>query len=243
MIERLISFASTQGDDYGAIAIDASGESCALVTIAGSTLALDECTATPGEGTLRVSGAGGTLFAGLVAGTSPIGFEADGGLSVQVQAISVSGELDRGAGREAGSGEGLEAVGVSWKLESAAGVGALRTIWAAADERLLVGFAARPEGAGDHAAEQTGFATIRSDGSVEAYEEPLLSTEYDASGAHTRATLELWPAGGELPADRGAGTRSGGGTARFGEGALSAARFDWRLGGVPAPGGYEIFTA
>lgn len=243
MIERLISFASTQGDDYGAIAIDAAGEACALITIAGSPLALDDCTATPGEGTLRVSGSAGTLFAGLVAGTSPIGFEADGGLSVQVQAVSVSGELDRGSDSEAAPGDGLEAVGVSWKLDSAEGVGALRTIWAAAGERLLIGFAARPEGAGDHAAERTGFASIRSDGSVEAYEEPLLSTEYDAAGAHTRATLELWPAGGELPADRGAGTRRSGGTARFGEGALAAACFDWHLGGVAAPGGYEIFTA
>ena len=239
MIERLISFAAAQEDDYGAIAIDAGGEACAHVTIAGEAVAIDDATATAGEGTLRVGGDGSTLFAGIVAQTSPIGFEAPSGLEVQVQAVSLSGEVDRG---EAVAAAGLEAVGVAWKLSSADGVAALRTIWASRGDRLLVGFALRPEGAGDHAAEETGFATIHGDGSVEPYEEPLLSTEYDAAGVHTRATLELWP-DEELPAHRGAGGRHSGGSARLGAGTLAAARFDWRLGGAPAPGGYEIFTA
>ena len=240
MIERLISFASAQGEDYGAIAIGAGGEACAHVTIAGEDVALDDCVATPGEGTLRVTGNGSTLFAGIVAQTSPIGFEAASGLEAQVQAVSLSGEVDRGGD---GGPAGLEAVGVSWKLSSADDVAALRTIWAARGDRLLVGFAARPRGAGDHAAEETGFATIHGDGSVAPYDEPLLSTEYDAAGEHTRATLELWPDSDEVPADRGAGTRSVGGSARLGSGTLAAARFDWRLAGAPAPGGYEIFTA
>lgn len=240
MIERLISFTSVQGDDYGAIAIEAGGAACAHLTIAGEAIALEDAAATPGEGTLRIAGDGSTLFAGLVAQTSPIGFEAPSGLEAQVQAVSMSGEIDRG---DAAPAVGLEAVGVAWKLSSADEVAALRAIWATRGDRLLVGFAARPRGAGDHAAEETGFATINGDGSVDPYGEPLLSTEYDAAGVHTRATLELWPDSDDVPADRGAGTRSNGGVARLGPGTLAAARFDWRLGGVPAPGGYEIFSA
>ena len=244
MIERLISFASVQGDDYGAIAIGAGGEACAHVTISGEEVALDDGTAAPGEGSLRIAGAAGTLFVGLAAQTSPIGFEAASGLGAQVQAVSVSGELERGESAAADApAAGLEAIGVSWKLSAAGEVAALRTIWAARGDRLLVGFAARPRGAGDHAAEETGFATIHGDGSVVPYDEPMLSTEYDAAGVHTRATLELWPDSDEVPADRGAGTRNCGGSARLGGGTLAAARFDWRLAGAPAPGGYEIFTA
>ena len=240
MIERLISFATLEGDGYGAVAIGAGGEACAWVELGGDPLAIDRATATPGEGSLRVSGAAETLFMGIAAQTSPIGFEAASGLGVQVQAVSVSGELDRGAGAP---NTGLEAIGVAWKLSGGEGAAAMRSIWASSGDRLLVGFAARPRGAGDHAAEESGFASIRSDGAVDAYTEPLLSTEYDATGAHTRATLELWSEAEGAPADRGAGTRTGGGGARLGEGHLAAARFDWRLGGVPARGGYEIFTA
>lgn len=242
MIERLISFASPEGDDYGVVAITAGNEACAHVELGGSPLSLDDCTATPGEGSLRVSGPAGTLFVGLAAQTSAIGFEGTSGFSAQVQAVSVSGELDRGDQRE-GGGSGLEALGVAWKFSSADGIAALRTIWAAVGDRLLVGFAARPQGAGDHASEETGFAAIRNDGSVDSYAEPLLSTEYDAAGAHTRATLELWGEEEGMPADRGAGTRSSGGSVRLGPATLAAARFEWRFAGVPGLGGYEIFTA
>lgn len=243
MIERLISFATLEGDGYGAVAIGAGGEACAWVELEGEPLAIEQGTAAPGEGSLRVSGAGGTLFLGIAAQTSPIGFEAASGLGVQVQAVSVSGELARETAGPGGPNAGLEAIGVAWKLSGTEGAAAMRSIWASSGDRLLVGFAARPRGAGDHAAEESGFASIRNDGSVDAYEEPLLSTEYDAAGAHTRATLELWSEAEGAPADRGAGTRAAGGTARLGEGNLAAARFDWRLGGVPARGGYEIFTA
>ena len=75
-----------------------------------------------------------------------------------------------------------------------------------------------------------------------AYEEPLLSTEYDAAGHQTRATLELWGGSEDAIADRGGGRRLSGGTGQIGNSKLEGASFAWSIGGTPAVGAYEIYT-
>jgi len=113
-----------------------------------------------------------------------------------------------------------------------------------ADGALLVLFALRPADAGDHGSETVGAARIDRDGAVTAYAEPLISTEYDVSGTQTRATLELWHDDAEdgAIADRAGGTRVSGGAGRIAAQTLEAARFDWRVGGVPGIGAYEILS-
>ena len=232
MIDRLLSFAASE-QTYGSIAI--SGErACALLERGGDDqgpIAIDDGAFSVGEGSMRVSAAGRELVIGLAARTSAIGFETESGGGVEVQAVSVSGELD---------GLELDGAGVAWSFRSLDRCSVLRTLWAALDERLLVGFSSRPSGASDHAAERSGFATIGADGAVAGYAEPLLSTEYDAAGNQKRATLELWPDVDEGIAERGGGQRVSGGRAALGELELAAAGFAWKLGGVAGPGGYEI---
>jgi hypothetical protein len=237
MLERLISFAASDGDAYGAIALTGEEAGAAFTGDGTQRRAIDDAVAERGDGAIRMpDDEGGDLVVGIAAGTSPLGFETQDGRTVSVQAVGVSGDLPGG-----GSFEGP---GVSWTLEGGASPAAVRTLWSLqADGSLLVLFAIRDPGAGNHADETLGAGLIQRDGKVESYAQPLLSTEYDAAGEHTRATLELWSdSEAEVPA-RGAGKRRFGGAAQLGDATLMAARFEWRLEGVGGAGGYEIFTA
>lgn len=236
MLERLIGFADPEGDAYGAIALDGEERAAAITVADGTTHSLDDVEAVRGDGAIRLPGGeAADLVLGIAAGTSPLGFETPEGRSVSVQAIGVSGDLP--------GGSGFEGPGVSWNFAGGERPAAVRTGWALlADGSLMVLFAIRDPDGGDHAAETLGAALIERDGSVTSYAEPLLSTEYDAAGVHTRATLELWSGEEAAPPTRGAGRRRSGGSAELGAETLTAARFDWRLEGVPGVGGYEVFT-
>jgi hypothetical protein len=142
----------------------------------------------------------------------------------------------------AGGTDPLSGPGVLWDLP-ADGHSALRTAWAAtAKSALTVLIAARPEDSREHGEEIVGAARILPGAEPFGYAEPLLSTEYDATGAHTRATLELWQSDEEGPPERGAGVRLGGGALSLGERRLEGARFRWGLDGSPAIGAYEILV-
>ena len=83
----------------------------------------------------------------------------------------------------------LSGPGVLWDLPLA-GSSLLRTVWAATSKgslTVLVGL--RPDGAGEHGEEVVGAARMIPGAEPYGYGEPLLSTEYDGDGAHTRATL------------------------------------------------------
>lgn len=237
MLERLISFASPDGDAYGAVALTGADTGAAFTGDGAQGHSIDDGAAERGDGAIRLSCSGaGDLVLGIAAGTSPLGFETADGRTASVQAVGVSGDLPGG-----GSFEGP---GVSWSFAGGQAPAAVRTLWSLlSDGSLLVLFAIRDPGAGNHEAETLGAGLIQRDGSVESYSQPLLSTEYDAAGEQTRATLELWgDEEAEVPT-RGAGKRRFGGPAQLGEGTLTAARFDWRLEGVGGAGGYEIFSA
>ncbi len=138
-------------------------------------------------------------------------------------------------------GDRISGPGVAWELPDN-GYSALRTVWAiTAKSDLLVLISLRPEDARDHGEELVGAARIMARDEPYGYVEPLLSTEYDENGIHTRATLELW-AEDDGAAERGAGRSVAGGAISTPAGRLEAARFAWSLGGSPAVGGYEILT-
>lgn len=156
------------------------------------------------------------------------------------------GELTVRAYAVAGTATGIEAgpsgVGAAWELP-ATGFAAIRTIWAATEKGdLLLVAAVRPEGAGSHEEELIGAARLIPGAEPYGYVEPLLSTEYDGDGAHTRATLELWAGAEEHAPERGGGLRVRGRALDAPAGRLEAARFSWKLDGKSAIGAYEILT-
>jgi hypothetical protein len=153
--------------------------------------------------------------------------------AARVYAIAASALID---------GESLAGPGVAWELPPT-GFSALRTIWVATEKRgLVVLVAGRPDDAVTHDEELIGAARLMPDADPYGYDEPLLSTEYDGSGAHVRATLELWPSFAEHVPERGGGLLVDGGSLAKDGHRLEAARFSWSLEGAPAVGGYEIVT-
>ena len=120
---------------------------------------------------------------------------------VSLYGIAASGTQD---------GRSMAGPGVAWELPDG-GYSALRSIWAiSAKSDLFVLISLRPEDARDHGEELVGAARIMARDEPYGFVEPLLSTEYDEHGIHTRATLELW-AEDDGPAERGAGRRIAGG--------------------------------
>ena len=131
----------------------------------------------------------------------------------------------------------LAGPGVCWELP-VDGFSAIRTVWAATQKRgLVLLVAGRPDDASAHGEELVGAARLVSDADPYGYGEPLLSTEYDGAGLHTRATLELWPQFAEHLPERGGGVRVGGASLLNSGHRLEAARFAWNLDGSPAVGG------
>ena len=236
MVERLFSFTDPDSGHYCAVALRGD-RAAAVLTGDQGVIEIDEGSATRNDGTLRVDSDAGTLVLGLVAQTTPLSFEVGPGASLELQSIGVSSSYS-GSGGEAG----FEGAGVGWALSGEEQARSLRALWARGEGKLLAMFALRDEGASDHGSETVGAVRISADGNVLAYEEPLLSTEYDAAGHQTRATLELWGGAEGAIADRGGGKRVHGGTGHIGNSKLEAAAFGWSLGGVPATGAYEIYT-
>ena len=102
------------------------------------------------------------------------------------------------------------------------------------DGSLLAVAAARPAEAAGHGEEAVSAFLLDADGSVNRFEETLLSTEYDAEGHHRRAGLELWSADEGSPL-RGSGTLIG----AAGENAFMS----FTLNGSPGTARYEIARA
>lgn len=227
---RLLSFIDGEdgyccvlaGDEGGASALRATGE--------GTLEARSETPISEGRATLESS------RGELEISWSPAGPRlqfAVGDALVEAHAVATSGHA---------AGEAVSGPGVAWDLP-ATGYSALRTLWATNPKgSLILLVAVRAEEAHDHGEELIGAARLISGAEPYAYLEPLLSTEYDASGAHVRATLELWPSVEEHAPERGGGLRTTGGALAASGGRLETARFAWSLDGSPATGGYEILT-
>jgi hypothetical protein len=102
----------------------------------------------------------------------------------------------------------------SWRRDPLEGSDLLRHLAVPlAEAGAVLVVARRPAGAKEHGDEEIGAWRLDEEGGAEAFGEALLSTQYDDGARHTRAGLELWPAGEEdeaLPL-RAAGTRIDGG--------------------------------
>jgi hypothetical protein len=108
------------------------------------------------------------------------------------------------------------------------------------DGALLAVASARPRGAAGHGEEISDARLLDSEGSLRRFEEPLLSTEYDAAGRHRRAGVELWGPD-EGAALRGAGTLVGGAAVELGSSDTAFLRFT--LDGTPGTARYDLIKA
>jgi hypothetical protein len=107
------------------------------------------------------------------------------------------------------------------------------------DGSLLALTAARPEGAAGHADEAADAFLLDSDGAVTRFDEPLLSTEYDARERQRRAGVEL-PAAGESVPVRGAGSRICGASLELGAVRIETAFLGWALDGASGTARYDM---
>jgi hypothetical protein len=110
------------------------------------------------------------------------------------------------------------------------------------DGSLLALAAARPAGATGHSEETIDALLLDSDGSVVRFEDPLLSTQYDARDRHRRAGVEL-PAAEEPVPFRGAGARVCGASVDLDGVRLEAAFLDWSLDGVSGTARYDLLRS
>lgn len=108
-----------------------------------------------------------------------------------------------------------------------------------ADGGLICVTSSAPGGDVNHGDEET-IAAITHPGGYIAFDEVLLSTEYDSAGRQRRATLELWPATDEVAALHGAGSVVTGCTAKIGGKTVNTALFRWSLDGHLGLGRYEV---
>lgn len=232
--DRLIALCDEVTDAYVAVALEGNRASAVVApTDHADSLIINDCEVDAGDGRLGLTAGSDHVELELSAQTSQLGFETESGATIGVQAVS--GRIRPSAGA------GFDARGVSWSIGGAPeAAGLFRSLWFQLPAGgLFILFAARPVGSTDHASEAVGAAQIAPDGEVKSWTEPLLSTEYGPAGEHRRATLELWGEEGQ-PLDRGAGSRIVGGQAALAATKIGAARFDWKLGGIPGTGGYEI---
>jgi hypothetical protein len=142
-----------------------------------------------------------------------------------------------------GTPETLAGRGALSRPPSANGAGLARSILALGGETASLALRSdRPPGA-DLGAERTDAWLLDPGAEPLPIGEPLLSTQYDQTGAATRATLELWIGDSdELPL-RGAGTRESGTELDLDGWHLEAAFYRWTIEGAESEGSYMIWRA
>lgn len=231
MAEGRVRLLSAVGGERGYLALTSDAEGSRALRLDGEKLIVARAGGELGEGRITLGGEGEPLELSWSPAGPLLEFEMGAG-PARVHGVATS---------VAGAGGALSGPGVLWDLPEA-GSSLLRTLWAVTSKgALTVLVAARPDGGeGEHGDEIVGAARILPGAEPYGYAEPLLSTEYDGEGAHTRATLELWPDGDGHAPERGGGGRICGAADDGPGGALRAARFGWSLGGEQAVGGYEI---
>jgi hypothetical protein len=130
-----------------------------------------------------------------------------------------------------------------WARDPLAGAGTFRQITVEASrDALLITVARRQPGAQGHGEEQTGGWLIQGEDAI-AFEESLISTQYDGSNDPTRLGIELWPMNADQTS-RAAATRVSGsllGGAR--SGATWAGLFRCHVDGAEGIGTYLLWRA
>jgi hypothetical protein len=108
------------------------------------------------------------------------------------------------------------------------------------DGALLALTSALPEGARDHGEEEVSAVFCDLEGTPLAFQESLLSTEYDENGVQRRATLELWPDVEDMRPLRGAGSLISSVRVRRHKLDSQIAFFRWSVEGREGRGTYEV---
>jgi hypothetical protein len=111
------------------------------------------------------------------------------------------------------------------------------------DGGLLALSAVRPPAAAGHGEEVVTAVLCDPDGAPVELSETLLSTEYGEDGVQRRATLELWPDGGDGRPMRGAGTLISSASVKRPGLSAEIAFFRWSVEGREGLGHYEIVRA
>jgi hypothetical protein len=146
--------------------------------------------------------------------------------------------LERNGGSETLSGRGALS-----RPPAADGAGLARSILALGAESASLALRSDRPAGGDLGAEHTDAWLLDPGAEPLPVGEPLLSTQYDQTGAATRATLELWLGDSdELPL-RGAGTREVGTELELDGWRLEAAFYKWTIEGAESEGSYMIWRA
>ncbi len=108
------------------------------------------------------------------------------------------------------------------------------------DGALLALTSSLPVGGRGHGEEEVSAVLCDPDGAPLAFEEALLSTEYDREGVQRRATLELWPDLEEMRPVRGAGSLISSVCVRRQGLDSQIAFFRWSVEGREGLGTYEV---
>jgi hypothetical protein len=148
----------------------------------------------------------------------------------------------RGTVRAGGSERAIDALGQrsrAWGDADWDRIELARTVSAWTERASAALSAVRPAGTAHHAEEAT-WAAVWEPERVLAIEDARLSTTYDADGHTRRAGLELWPAGEDEWARRGAGEVLCGSSLDLGALRLDCAFFRWHLEGHAGVGRYDI---
>lgn len=172
------------------------------------------------------------------------------GVSLKAEASTASaGAIRSGSARLTlavdGAERQIEAVAAYGRLALANGspLGVLRSLSAlpAGDGPGVAAGSARPEGAPGHDQERLAAWLLPASGEMTEVQEPLLSTQYDESGAQSRAGLELWVDAEDRLPMRVAGVRVSDAAVELDGWRLRAAFFRWALEGAEAVGSYLIW--
>jgi len=132
--------------------------------------------------------------------------------------------------------------GHSWGTPDWGRMKLARTVGAWLDSDLAVVVSAvRPAKASEHDGEAVTAAILEGEPVAPvAIAEPLLSTTYDGERRQRRAGFELWPAGDDAYARRGAGEVVCGTSLDLGRLRLDCAFFRWRMEGREGVGRYDV---
>lgn len=171
-------------------------------------------------------------------------------LSLKAEASAAgAGAIRSGTARltlaEGGAGRPIEAVAAFGRLAIADGSppSVLRSLSAlpAGDGPGVAAGSARPEGVSGHDQERLSAWLLPASGDMTEVQEPLLSTQYDESGAQSRAGLELWVDVDDRLPMRVAGVRISDAAVELDGWRLQAAFFRWTVDGAEAAGSYLIW--
>jgi hypothetical protein len=169
---------------------------------------------------------------GAAAATPPLG-----GMTGYEQPCRVRGTVRAGENEQAIDALGQR--GHAWGDADWERIELARTVTAWTEGASAALSAVRPAGAANHAQEATWAMVWEPDRVVE-IDDARLSTTYDADGHTRRAGLELWPAGEDEWARRGAGEVLCGSSLDLGALRLDCAFFRWHLEGNAGVGRYDI---